>query len=70
MPAPPGDRRRLRHPSHPRFAEGYWLTRDGMKWFRDACAGDDAQRAEVHAAPLKAPLELLRRLPTTLVITD
>ncbi len=41
-----------------------------MKWFRDACAGDDAQRAEVRAAPLKAPLELLRGLPTTLVITD
>ncbi|MFE3635597.1 alpha/beta hydrolase [Streptomyces sp. NPDC059168] len=57
-------------PSYLQFAEGYYLTRDGMKWFWDAYTSDPAQRAEVHASPLQASLELLRGLPTTLVITD
>jgi acetyl esterase/lipase len=57
-------------PSYLQFAEGYYLTRDGMKWFWDAYTTDPAQRAEPHASPLQAPLELLRGLPTTLVITD
>lgn len=57
-------------PSCLQFAEGYYLTRDGMKWFWDACTADPAQRAEVHASPLRAPLELLRGLPTALAITD
>ncbi|MER6464354.1 alpha/beta hydrolase [Streptomyces sp. NPDC001288] len=57
-------------PSYHQFAEGYYLTRDGMKWFWDAYTSDDSQRAEVHASPLQAPLALLRGLPTTLVITD
>ncbi|MFI8236968.1 alpha/beta hydrolase [Streptomyces sp. NPDC085866] len=57
-------------PSYLQFAEGYYLTRDGMKWFWDAYTTDDAERAEVHASPLQASLEELRGLPTTLVITD
>ncbi|MFI7243266.1 alpha/beta hydrolase [Streptomyces qinglanensis] len=57
-------------PSYRQFAEGYYLTRDGMKWFWDAYTADPGQRAEVYAAPLRASLEQLRWLPTTLVITD
>ncbi|MFE3167232.1 alpha/beta hydrolase [Streptomyces sp. NPDC059224] len=57
-------------PSYHQFAEGYYLTRDGMKWFWDACTTDLAQRSETHASPLRAPLELLRGLPATLLITD
>ena len=57
-------------PSYLQFAEGYYLTRDGMKWFWDAYTSDPAQRAEVHASPLQASLEDLAGLPTTLVITD
>ncbi|MET7640663.1 alpha/beta hydrolase [Streptomyces sp. NPDC005438] len=57
-------------PSYHRFAEGYYLTREGMKWFWDAYTTDPAQRAEVYASPLQASLEQLRGLPTTLVVTD
>ncbi|QUD83304.1 alpha/beta hydrolase [Gordonia polyisoprenivorans] len=57
-------------PSYLQFAEGYYLTRDGMKWFWDAYTTDPAQRAEPHASPLQASIEELQGLPTTLVITD
>ncbi|OPX13497.1 alpha/beta hydrolase [Gordonia sp. i37] len=57
-------------PSYLQFAEGYYLTRDGMKWFWDAYTTDPAQRAEAHASPLQASVEELQGLPTTLVITD
>ncbi len=57
-------------PSDLQFDEGYYLTRDGIKWFWDAYTTDDSQRAEKYAAPLQASLEDLKGLPTTLVITD
>lgn len=56
-------------PSYFQFAEGYYLTRDGMKGFWDAYTTDPTQRTEVYASPLQASLEQLRGLPTTLVIT-
>ncbi|MFI1524491.1 alpha/beta hydrolase [Kitasatospora cineracea] len=56
-------------PSYRQFAEGYYLTRDGMIWFWDQYSDPD-QRKEPHASPLQTPLEDLRGLPTTLVITD
>ncbi|WP_369244249.1 alpha/beta hydrolase [Streptomyces sp. R41] len=57
-------------PSYEQFADGYYLTRDGMKWFWDAYTTDPKQRAEIYASPLRADIEQLRGLPTTLVITD
>ncbi|MFC4330619.1 alpha/beta hydrolase [Streptomyces andamanensis] len=57
-------------PSYVQFAEGYYLTRDAMKWFWDAYTTDPAQRAEAYASPLRASLDQLRGLPTTLVVTD
>lgn len=57
-------------PSYLQFAEGYYLTRDGMKWFWDAYTTDPAQRAERYASPLQTPLEDLKGLPPALVITD
>ncbi|MEV5203149.1 alpha/beta hydrolase [Streptomyces sp. NPDC053720] len=57
-------------PSYQQFAEGYYLTREGMKWFWDAYTTDPAQRAEAYASPLRASLEQLRGLPPTLVVTD
>ncbi|MFT4262037.1 MAG: alpha/beta hydrolase [Nocardioides sp.] len=57
-------------PSYQQFAEGYYLTREGMQWFWDAYTTDPAQRAEKYASPLRATLDDLRGLPTTLVITD
>ena len=40
-----------------------------MRWFCDHYLPDVERRAEPTAAPLHAPLALLRRLPTTLLIT-
>ena len=57
-------------PSYLQFAEGYYLTREGMQWFWDAYTTDPAQRAEPYASPLQAPLDQLKGLPRTLVITD
>ena len=56
--------------SYEQFAEGYYLTRDGMKWFWDAYTTDEAERREKYASPLRTPDEELKGLPTTLVITD
>ncbi|WP_229873571.1 alpha/beta hydrolase [Streptomyces cirratus] len=57
-------------PSYEQFADGYYLTRDGMKWFWDAYTTDPEQRSEIYASPLRADIEQLRGLPATLVITD
>ncbi|BBZ25843.1 esterase [Mycolicibacterium madagascariense] len=57
-------------PSYLQFAEGYYLTRDGMTWFWDAYTPDETTRAEKYASPLQATLYDLEGLPTTLVITD
>ncbi|WP_280235974.1 alpha/beta hydrolase [Nocardia cyriacigeorgica] len=56
-------------PSYHQFAEHYYLTRDGMKWFWDAYTTDPNQRREPYASPLEASIEQLRGLPPTLVIT-
>lgn len=56
-------------PSYIQFAEGYYLTRDGMQWFWDHYSGPE-QRTEHHAAPLQSTLDQLRGLPQALVITD
>jgi acetyl esterase len=55
--------------SYHRFAEGYFLRRDGMQWFWDQYTTDPAQRAEITASPLRASLEQLAGLPQALVIT-
>ncbi|WP_328321747.1 alpha/beta hydrolase [Kribbella sp. NBC_00382] len=55
--------------SYREFAEGYFLQRDGMKWFWDQYTTDEAQRNEITASPLRATLEQLRGLPQALVIT-
>ncbi len=55
--------------SYHQFAEGYHLTRDGMKWSWDQYTTDPVQRAQVTASPLRATLDTLRGLPPTVVIT-
>ncbi|MFH8725086.1 alpha/beta hydrolase [Streptomyces termitum] len=55
--------------SYHQFAEHYYLTRDGMKWFWDAYTTDESQREEKYASPLRATLEDLAGLPPALVIT-
>ncbi|MFF4547751.1 alpha/beta hydrolase [Streptomyces sp. NPDC001435] len=57
-------------PSYLQFADGYYLTRDGMMWFWDQYTTDNSQRKERYAAPLHASLDDLKDLPPAVVITD
>ena len=57
-------------PSYEQFAEGYFLTRDGMKWFWDQYAPDASVRHEPTASPLQASVDELRGLPSALIIVD
>jgi acetyl esterase len=56
-------------PSYHQFAEGYFLTREGMKWFWDQYTTDENERAQITASPLRATTEQLAGLPPALVIT-
>jgi acetyl esterase len=55
--------------SYTEFEVGYFLGREGMKWFWDQYTTDEAQRAEITASPLRATLDELSGLPDTLIIT-
>ncbi|MEV0890772.1 alpha/beta hydrolase [Promicromonospora sp. NPDC050262] len=55
--------------SYEEFEVGYFLSREGMKWFWDQYTTDESQRAESTASPLRASLEELAGLPDTLIIT-
>ncbi|MEU4269887.1 alpha/beta hydrolase [Streptomyces sp. NPDC026092] len=55
--------------SYRQFAEGYFLRRDGMKWFWDQYTTDEADRAQITASPLRATTEQLTGLPPAVVIT-
>ncbi|ONI76733.1 esterase [Kribbella sp. ALI-6-A] len=55
--------------SYREFAEGYFLQRDGMKWFWDQYTQDENERNQITASPLRATTEQLTGLPTALVIT-
>ncbi|WAL64392.1 alpha/beta hydrolase [Amycolatopsis cynarae] len=55
--------------SYEQFADGYFLTRAGMRWFWDQYTTDPAQRAEITASPLRAGVDELTGLPPALVIT-
>ncbi len=55
--------------SYEQFAEGYYLTRDGMRWFFDQYTSNPAERAEITVSPLRATAEQLAGLPPALVIT-
>lgn len=47
--------------SYGQFAEGYFLAREGMRWFWDQYTTDPAERADTTASPLRASLEELCR---------
>ncbi|GAA3355567.1 hypothetical protein GCM10017744_018600 [Streptomyces antimycoticus] len=55
--------------SYEEFAEGYFLTREAMKWFWDQYTTDPAHRSEITASPLRAAPDQLAGLPPALVIT-
>jgi acetyl esterase len=56
-------------PSYRRFAEGYFLRRDGMQWFWDQYTTSDEERARITTSPLRASVDALAGLPPALVIT-
>jgi acetyl esterase/lipase len=49
-------------------AEGYWLTRESMRWFWESYV-PAPERKEFTVSPLRASLEQLRGLPPTLIVT-
>ncbi|MFF4088815.1 alpha/beta hydrolase [Streptomyces nigra] len=55
--------------SYHRYAEGYFLRRDAMRWFWDQYTTDAAERAQITASPLRATVEQLTGLPPALVVT-
>ncbi|MDX2681610.1 alpha/beta hydrolase [Streptomyces sp. NY05-11A] len=55
--------------SYHRFAEGYFLRRDGMQWFWDQYTTDEAERAQITASPLRATTDQLTGLPPALIVT-
>lgn len=56
-------------PSYGRFARGYFLTREAMKWFWNHYAPELEVRVQPTASPLRATVDQLRGLPPALVIT-
>jgi acetyl esterase/lipase len=56
--------------SYRQFATGYWLARDGMKWFWDNYLPDKDARKQPLASPLRASVDQLKGQPPALVITD
>ena len=54
-------------PSYKRFGDGYVLTAETMAWFFDCYFGDDADKLDVAAAPLRA--DDLSDLPPALIMT-
>jgi acetyl esterase len=56
--------------SYEQFADGYFLTADGMAWFWDAYLPDRERRSEPYASPLRASDEQLAGLPPAFVIVD
>jgi acetyl esterase len=55
--------------SYHQFAEGYFLQREGMKWFWEQYTDDPKDRDEITASPLRATIEQLQDLPEALIIT-
>ena len=55
--------------SYKQYADGYFLTRNMMKWFWDNYTTDAAKRKEITASPLQASLSQLKGLPPALIQT-
>ncbi|WP_343650618.1 alpha/beta hydrolase [Herbaspirillum sp.] len=55
--------------SYNQYANGYFLTKNMMKWFWDSYTTDAAKRKEIYASPLNASQAELTGLPPTLIQT-
>lgn len=56
--------------SYEEFENGPWLTKKAMEWFWDAYMPDKDRRDDWYISPLKTPVEELKGMPPTLIITD
>ena len=54
--------------SYRKYAEGYWLTREGMKWFWNNYTSNETNRKEPTVSPLQASIDQLSGLPPGLII--
>ena len=54
--------------SYRKYEEGYWLTREGMKWFWNNYTSNETNRKEPTVSPLQASIEQLSGLPPALII--
>ena len=54
--------------SYNSYQDGYWLTREAMKWFWDNYTSDQTDRREPTVSPLQASVEDLKGLPPALII--
>jgi acetyl esterase len=54
--------------SYMKYQDGYWLTREAMKWFWDNYTSNQTNRKEPTVSPLQASIEQLEGLPPALVI--
>lgn len=54
--------------SYLQFAEGYYLYRDGMRWFWDQYTTSVRHRNEITASPLRATTEQLKGLPEAMIL--
>jgi acetyl esterase len=55
-------------PSYEKYEQGYWLTREGMKWFWNNYTSKETNRKEPTVSPLQASKEQLSELPPALII--
>lgn len=54
--------------SYLRFAEGYYLYREGMMWFWDQYTMSERDRNRITASPLRAEPEQLKDLPEAMIL--
>ena len=54
--------------SYMKYQEGYWLSREAMKWFWDNYVSNQTNIKEPTVSPLRASNDRLRGLPPTLII--
>lgn len=54
--------------SYIKYQEGYFLTREAMKWFWNNYLSNDANRKDPIVSPLHASIEQLSGMPRTLII--
>jgi acetyl esterase/lipase len=55
--------------SYNAIPDGYFLTKNMMKWFWDNYQPDTAKRSSIYASPLRASTEQLKGMPPTLIET-